>query len=57
MSCKRKASYRHRTEAIAALRTIKYSGGGKRPVRPTRPYLCDCCGRWHLTSMPVRSAA
>jgi len=50
MHCKKRA-YRDKDEAVRVLRGLKRKLDGKK--KPVRAYLCDDCGKWHLTSKEI----
>jgi hypothetical protein len=46
-----KRSWRHSTAALEHAAKLARDSG-----QPIRTYLCNFCGRWHLTSQPKRAA-
>jgi hypothetical protein len=56
VSCKKKAAFDFPEDARRVIRTFKYTttNAGKRPIRPRNVYLCQTCGRYHLTSGELR---
>lgn len=52
--CTGKRRFKDEAAALQALHVMDPWGRGDEGTARLRPYRCEYCGRWHLTSQPPR---
>lgn len=50
--CK-KVGYKYKGDVLHALKLIR--GNEDKREKPQRPYHCELCNQWHLTSQPIKT--